>query len=69
MNEEDEELVCVNVYPHSTAVEAIAASPSDASIVLTAHTNVKACDIWGLLFFFFFFLTRQNTRDLTWIRV
>lgn len=41
LNEEDEEVVCVNVFPHSHAVSAIAASPSDASLVLTSFVSTN----------------------------
>ncbi len=40
LNEEDEEIVCVNVYPHSNAVTCIAASPDDEALLLTSHVAV-----------------------------
>ncbi len=40
LNEDDEELVCVNVYPHHNAVSALACSPRDPSRLLSAHSAV-----------------------------
>ncbi len=40
LNEEDEEIVCINVYPHSNAVTCIAASPDDDALLLTSYVVV-----------------------------
>jgi hypothetical protein len=48
LNEEDEELTCVNVYPHPDAVSSIAASPTDAMLLVTSRLVVsgllKSCN-------------------------
>lgn len=54
LNEEDEEVVCVNVFPHSHAVSAIAASPNDASLVLTSFVSTNGecllLSVWLIAF-------------------
>lgn len=44
-NDNDEDVMCVNVYPHSSEVVALAASPSDASLLLTSFNVVRGASV------------------------
>ena len=40
-DDDDEDVFCVNVYPHASEVVAMASSPTDASLLATSYTKVS----------------------------
>lgn len=44
-NDTDEEVLCVNVYPHSSEVVALASSPQDANLLITSFNQIRGSSV------------------------
>ncbi len=44
-NDDEEEVMCVNVYPHSPEVVALAASPSDPALLVTSFNQTRGSSV------------------------
>ena len=44
-NDDDEDVVCVNVYPHTNEVIALCSSPNEAKTLATSSTEIKGANV------------------------